>query len=443
MSGRRVEPAAGKAFLRPLPAKIQVEVTTRCNLRCAMCVKSAPGCDIPEADLSLDAFRNIAPALPSCEALVLSGIGEPLMHPGLPDMAAFARARMPETSLLGFQTNGLLLTPDMAGRLAGAGVDTLCLSVDALDGAATGGVLHGQGETARLARACDMLHRAFARPSRPLRLGVEFVLMADTAHQLPAVVRWAGEQGAAFVIVSHMLAYDAAIKGQSLFNPNTVKATAVFHEWKARAMREGLDIHDSLSFLTTYHRTDAQKRLTELARRMHQDAHARGVWLHLRNLLDWDRRDREWLEELYAEARAAARGGGLELRLPPLQAEDVRRCHFIEDGAAFVTARGDVSPCQFLWHAYACHMDGVQKHIRPVTFGNLGAEPLDAVWASPAYVDFRREVMEYAYPYCANCALVPCDDIIGDVSPFEADCLGGTVPCGHCLWCMGGLQCLL
>jgi|GEM_PF-3769581 len=43
MSGRIVETVADQAFLRPLPAKIQVEVTTRCNLRCAMCVKSAAG----------------------------------------------------------------------------------------------------------------------------------------------------------------------------------------------------------------------------------------------------------------------------------------------------------------------------------------------------------------------------------------------------------------
>lgn len=443
MTGQMGERVGGRAFLRPLPAKIQVEVTTRCNLRCAMCVKSAAGCAIPEGDLPLDVFKNIAPALPTCEALVLSGIGEPLLHPDLPDMAAFARARMPDTSMLGFQTNGLLVTPDMAHRLSAAGVDTICLSVDTLDHAAPGGVLHGQGETDRLARTCDMLHRASARSGRPLRLGVEFVLMADTAAQLPAVVRWAGERGAAFVIVSHVLAYDAVMQGQSLFNPNTGKAAAVFQKWKARAAQEGLDIHDSLSYLTTYHRTDGQKRLTELVRRMHEEAHGQGVWLHLRNLLDWDRRDGGWLANLFAEARTAAREGGLELRLPPLQAEDDRRCHFIEDGAACVTARGDVSPCQFLWHRYACHMDGVQKHIRPVTFGNLGSEPLDAVWASPAYAAFRREVMEYASPYCANCALVPCDDIIGDVSPFEADCLGGTVPCGHCLWCMGGLQCLL
>ena len=45
--------------------------------------------------------------------------------------------------------------------------------------------------------------------------------MAENMRQLPAVTRWAGEQGAQFVIVSHMLAYDAAMLGQSLFNANT------------------------------------------------------------------------------------------------------------------------------------------------------------------------------------------------------------------------------
>ena len=65
------------------PSKLFVEVTTRCNLRCPMCTKQSPGCDIVEGDMSTATFDRILPALPKLEALILNGIGEPLLHPSL------------------------------------------------------------------------------------------------------------------------------------------------------------------------------------------------------------------------------------------------------------------------------------------------------------------------------------------------------------------------
>lgn len=78
------EDAARRKESRPFPALLQVEVTTRCNMRCAMCVKSAEGCRIPEAHMPMELFTRIESVLPHCHGLVLNGIGEPLLHPHLP-----------------------------------------------------------------------------------------------------------------------------------------------------------------------------------------------------------------------------------------------------------------------------------------------------------------------------------------------------------------------
>lgn len=430
------------------PAVLQVEVTTRCNMRCAMCVKSAPGSDIPEADLDLAAFKRLGPALTRCRALVLNGIGEPLLNPDLARMAGFARGMMPESGWIGFQTNGLLVTEELADRLVRAGVDTICISVDTLETEpAGGGELHGRNGADRLALAFRYLDAAGRRHGKRLRLGVEFVLMRDTADQLPQVIRWAAGLGAQFAIVSHVLPYDRAMESQSLFNTNTPAATALFDKWRARAEAEGLDFHQQRGVAWKFVKTDREKRLHELVKGLLNEAREASVWVHLPRLLEWDLRKRAGaereLQALFDAARTVADRVGIELRLPPLKARDERRCHFVEDGAAFVTSKGDVSPCQFLWHGYACHMDGGDKIIRPWIFGNILERDLLDIWRDDPYVDFRNQVLRYEYPYCSNCPFVPCDDIKGEPYEFEADCLGATIPCGHCLWCMGGLQCLL
>ena len=94
---------------RPFPSKLFVELTTRCNLRCAMCVKQAPGQRLVQGDMSDETFARIAPAFPHLESLVLNGIGEPTLHRGLEAFIEQAKAAMPAGSWVGFQTNGQLL----------------------------------------------------------------------------------------------------------------------------------------------------------------------------------------------------------------------------------------------------------------------------------------------------------------------------------------------
>lgn len=433
---------------KPFPTKLQVEVTTRCNMRCAMCVKSAPNSDIPERDLELDDFKKMGEALTHCEALVLNGIGEPMLHPDLPEMAAYARERMPENGWIGFQTNGLLVTESLADKLVQAGVDTFCLSVDTLEcGAACQGELHGQTEVDRLAQSLNRLREASRNHGRSIRLGVEFVLMHSNLDQLPGVVRWAGDHGAEFVIVSHVLAYDAAMEAQSLFNPNTPTATAIFEKWQAKARTEGVDLHDYAGLGWKFSKTTEEVRLARLVMDMQLEARDKGIWLYLQRLLEWDRRqasgEAETVARVFAEAEQLAEGYGIELRLPELMAADERRCHFVEEGVAFVTSSGDISPCQYLWHTYSCRLDGGDKNIKPWYFGNIAGQELGETWRGRPYADFRAEVLKYEYPYCSNCPFVPCDDITGTVRDFDYDCLGIEIPCGHCLWCMGGLKCLL
>ena len=100
--------------LKPYPSKIFIETTTRCNLQCPMCLKQRQDGEFSEGDMSPDTFNALLPALSTAEAVVLSGIGEPLLHPSLEDFICLAKDRMGRGGWVGFQSNGQLMSFDLS-----------------------------------------------------------------------------------------------------------------------------------------------------------------------------------------------------------------------------------------------------------------------------------------------------------------------------------------
>lgn len=409
-----------------------------------MCVKQTETACIPDADMDMETFRALEPAFPHLDGLLLNGIGEPLLTPELADMIRLARQSMPEAASIGFQTNGMLLTRQRADELVEAGLNMVCLSVDMVD---EDGILHGGEDVSLSVNALQYLRDASAKYGKPVRLGVEFVLMRDNAEGLPRSLDWAADQGAEFALVTHMLPYSENISDQELFNPNTEKSMAEFLTWRKEAEKRGIDLNQYFGLPWKFTKTKDQAELTDFVKERIQDALRRDIPIHFANLLEWTTPERlaeqEWLSGIFAEARRVAGGKKMDLTLPPLSAVHDRHCEFVEQGVAHITPSGDVRPCYFLWHEYSCYMDGGMKHIQPRTMGNVLESSILEIWESEEYRAFRGEVLDYDYPYCSNCSVVPCSDVTGDGRPFERDCYGLSIPCGHCIWCMGGVRCLL
>ena len=118
---------------RPWPSRLFVETTTRCNLRCRMCVKETWDQSVMEGDMADETFAALEEAFPHLESLVLNGVGEPLLDPRLEEFIRTAKRLMPTGSWIGFQSNGMLLDEARAVTLVEAGIDKICLSADALN----------------------------------------------------------------------------------------------------------------------------------------------------------------------------------------------------------------------------------------------------------------------------------------------------------------------
>src|SRR5512134_3536072 len=91
----------------------QIEVTSRCTLRCRMCPRAALEDSWPELDLSWEAFQGIARAFPEVQHVHLQGWGEPLLHPRLFEMIALAKRA---GCRVGLTTNGMGLHRDSGTR---------------------------------------------------------------------------------------------------------------------------------------------------------------------------------------------------------------------------------------------------------------------------------------------------------------------------------------
>ena len=422
------------------PSRLFVEVTTKCNLTCSMCVKQNGKGGIPEGMMSPDTFDALTPLFPHLDSLVLNGIGESLLHPQLETFIAKAKTFLPEQARVGFQSNGMALTDQRAASLIDAGLDRICLSLDTVSDDSFRAI-RGGGELRGVNAAFSSLHKAKRRYRKnAFEIGIEFVLMRSNLAELPEAVRWAARKGARFALVTQLLPYHKDLVAQTAYDTNTAGAVSIYERWKAKALREGVDIRDYFDIFMKYAKTKEDQRVISCVEQMRNDANAQGITLHLERLLQ---RDEEWFAHagrIFDEARDVAREEKIELTLPEMVPRNTRKCEFVEGDGAFVAWNGDVHPCYFLWHQYACFVGGIEKRIKPWVFGNIRDRNILDIWNDENSRSFRERVLGYRFPFCFDCSFALCD-YVGEAD-FEHDCYHELVPCGACLWCTGLFQCL-
>ena len=94
---------------------LQVEVTTRCQLKCAFCPNCVLGDQWVRGDFSWELYRDgLAPHFSGVNWVYLQGWGEPLLHPRFWDMFRLAKEK---AGHVGFTSNGILLNGKQAQRL--------------------------------------------------------------------------------------------------------------------------------------------------------------------------------------------------------------------------------------------------------------------------------------------------------------------------------------
>lgn len=216
---------------------VQMDITTRCNLRCVMCARE----QYPPAneDMPLASFRRVADQLfDRAAVLTLSCGAEPLMSPHFAEALDIAvRYRVPRVE---FVTNGTLLSEDLIHKIIDTKVTTIEVSIDGArastyerirKGAVFEHVLKNL-ETLRLAKA--------SRQTRQPHVKLNFVMMRSNIEELPSFVELAARLGATEVAPQHLVVYeDAQTQGESLYDHQELADDVILRARRA-ARRHGL-----------------------------------------------------------------------------------------------------------------------------------------------------------------------------------------------------------
>lgn len=422
------------------PKKIIIEPTTRCNFKCEMCVKQSLGCRIREGDMDSGVFDSLVPLLDQVTTLIFTGIGEPLLHGKLENWLTRARDKMPKDSTRGFQTNGKLLTRARALSLVRAGLNKICISVDASDPELFNTLRSGGSLTDVESGLVALEWAKKAIPDSGLKIGIEFVLMKKNMDQLPHVVAWAGEKHLDFMLVTHVTAYEKQMEKEQAFMDNSHEGLALFKAFQKKAAQKDIDLNQYNKILWKFYKTKTDEDIYTLVQDLKTAALEKDLYINLFHLLDEDAGYYKKVHTLFEEARQTAEQFNLDLTLPAIRPKTDRYCPFVEEDAMFVTWEGQVSPCYFLWHGYTTMRAGYIKTVNPVFFGNVKETDPKSIWTGEDYAGFRTKVKNYDYPNCHAWCETRCDYVLDD--PFYQDCFINDIPCCDCQWNLGFLNCM-
>jgi MoaA/NifB/PqqE/SkfB family radical SAM enzyme len=181
---------------RPLIA-LQVEVTSRCTRRCAVCPRTALSDEWRDGDLSDATWDRLRVDLGLARHVHLQGWGEPLLHPRLPEMVDHAKRA---GCSVGLTTNGDRL-PEATDWIVGSGLDGIVVSVAGDE--ATHAELRDGSRVAEVWAAVRGLSYRRASRRRP-RIQASFLATRSNVQQCPDVVRAAAEAGADEVFAVHL-----------------------------------------------------------------------------------------------------------------------------------------------------------------------------------------------------------------------------------------------
>jgi MoaA/NifB/PqqE/SkfB family radical SAM enzyme len=78
-------------WLEPYPSYIEIEVTTRCNLKCIICEHTY--WDEPNRDMTFDEFKSIVDQFPRLKWIGLTGIGESFINKDFMEMLRYVKSK--------------------------------------------------------------------------------------------------------------------------------------------------------------------------------------------------------------------------------------------------------------------------------------------------------------------------------------------------------------
>jgi len=178
----------------------QIELTTRCPLRCKMCIRSE-GAHWQFQDMAFEDFKRLLPCLKEVETVVLEGWGESLLYKDLSQCIRLIKKEGPQ---VGFVTSGMGLTRDRISELIKAGLDFVGFSISGTT-AEIHDAIRVNSHLPEILNAIGLFHEEKKRQGllRP-KMHLVFLMVKDNIQEIPSVPSFAEEAGIDEVVLTNI-----------------------------------------------------------------------------------------------------------------------------------------------------------------------------------------------------------------------------------------------
>lgn len=184
----------------PVYNHVQVEITSRCNLRCRTCLYFHFEPQWVPRDLSKKAFERICEIASRCHSIHLQGWGESLLRA---DCATLIRSLKELGPAISLGSNGTVMDHDMARNLIETGLDSMAFSIAGVS-AVQQDPLRGKGTFDRTIRSI----RVFANSRRPKKqppVLVNYLLTPGNLKMLPKAMSLCARLGVDVLHPTHLV----------------------------------------------------------------------------------------------------------------------------------------------------------------------------------------------------------------------------------------------
>jgi putative metalloenzyme radical SAM/SPASM domain maturase len=427
-----------------------LEITSRCNISCFMCIRQA--WEDSMGDMDVETFRSILPSFSRLESLNLSGYGEPFLHPQLVSMIQVARERLPGHARITLTSNGTLIDETLAREVLDAGLDGIALSMDSLEAdqlpAIRGGI--ALDTLTECLKTLVNLKENLGKDS--FQIGISFTAMKRNVRELPRLIRFAADHGVSTVWVNNILPHTEEAAKETLYDCYSQTVLDRLKPVKEQLVEMGItpSAFHALSAKLSFKKfrggpltlsPEEQLALQCVQALSSEELSMGGILSTLLRMLERNGAEFDEYQKIFEECLSIAASRNLELHLPRIIPRTERECNFIKNKTCFISWDGWVRPCSQLSHDYACFHYGRPKMVRSVSFGRVTEENLEDIWNSQSYRMFRENVERFPFSPCGDCGLADGCGYISPEGEFFSDCNMYEQPCGDCLWSRGILNC--
>lgn len=178
------------------PISLQLEPTTRCNLKCKMCEHSFD--QLHKQNLNYNQFKQIINQFPFLKNIILQGLGEPLLNQELFLMIKEVKLR---NIRVGLTTNATLLNREMAQKIVDSEVDWIYISLDAVDKEKYEEIRKGANYTVVMENIKNFLK---LKGEQLPNVGFWTLIMKENLFEIPKVVQLASKLGIKKVVLQNI-----------------------------------------------------------------------------------------------------------------------------------------------------------------------------------------------------------------------------------------------